>query len=57
MALDEMSSIAGSLGAMFRLIEEDVAGINGRPVKARGNVEERQQAYELDDIERHAPRP
>lgn len=53
----EMSTIAGSLAAVFRLIEEDVAGIKDRSVKVRGDVEERQKAYELDDIERYAPRP
>lgn len=36
-APDEMSTIAGSLAAIFKLIEKDLAGINGRPVKARDN--------------------
>lgn len=38
---------AGSLAALLKLLEEGVAGIENRPVKLRGNVEERQEDYEL----------
>ena len=48
--LDEISTIAGSLGAVLMLIEEDVAGINDRPVKVRGNAEERQKDYKLRSV-------
>lgn len=56
-APDEMSTIAGLLAAILKLIEEDFAGINGRPVKVRGNMEEWQKDYKLDDTECHAQRP
>ena len=44
-APDEISAIAGTLAAIFRLIEEDVARINYRPAKVRGNEEEWRKDY------------